>query len=152
MSSQTARSSNSSSVFSPPSDVDADQQYGIVLGCPRSGTTYLSRLLTTIPEFESMIGTLLPVAIPHIVNQPISQPVYKALAVGFERSLDDYLHSGRYHSRAMAVQKWFNASTGLRGLYRALFRPRPQPKCMIYKVAIADQDGWTELAGCRHSC
>jgi hypothetical protein len=133
MSSQIATSSNSSSVFSPPSEVDADQQYGIVLGCPRSGTTYLSRLLKTIPEFESMIGTLLPVAIPHIVNQPISQPVYEALAVGFERSLDDYLHSGRYHSRAMAVQKWFNAPTGLGGFYRALFRPRPQPKCMIYK-------------------
>jgi hypothetical protein len=113
-----------------------EQAYGIVLGCPRSGTTYLSRLLKTIPEFECMIGTLLPVAVPHVVNQPISRTVYNALAVGFERSLDAYLHSGRYHSRAMAVQKWFNAPTGLRGLYDAVFRPRGQPARMIYKEPV----------------
>lgn len=110
-----------------------DQSYGIVLGCPRSGTTYLSRLLKTIPEFECLIGTVLPTAIPHVVNQPLSKPVYDALATGFERALDAYLHSGRYHSRAMAVQKWTNTPTGLRDLYRALFKPRPQPGCMIYK-------------------
>lgn len=107
--------------------------YGIVLGCPRSGTTYLSRLLKTIPEFECMIGTLLPTSIPHVVNQPLSPSVYNALAVGFERSLDAYLHSGRYNSRAMAVQKWANARTGICGLYNAIFHPREQPARMIYK-------------------
>lgn len=131
-----ATSPNSSVSKSSYSQIDSNQQYGIVLGCPRSGTTYVSRLLATIPEFESMIGTLLPVAVPHVVNQPISQSVYEALAIGFERSLDEYLHSGRYHSRAMAVQKWFNAPTGIRGLYRALFRPRSRPECMIYKEPV----------------
>lgn len=110
-----------------------EQAYGVVLGCPRSGTTYLSRLLKTIPEFECMIGTLLPVVVPHVVNQPISDAVYRALAVGFERSLDAYLHSGRYHSRAAAIQKWFNAPTGLGDLLRALQGKRTQPECMIYK-------------------
>jgi len=110
-----------------------DQSYGIVLGCPRSGTTYLSRLLKTIPEFECTIGTLLPVAIPHVVNQPIPPEVYDALAIGFERSLDAYLHSGRYHSRAIAIQKWLSAPTGLSGLCRALKGERDLPTCMIYK-------------------
>jgi len=116
-----------------PSRSSTDQAYGIVLGCPRSGTTYLSRLLTTIPEFECTIGTILPVTIPHVVNQPLSPDVYDALAVGFERALDDYLHSGRYHSRAMALQKWINTPTGLRGLMQALRGEREQPACMIYK-------------------
>ena len=108
-------------------------QYSVVLGCPRSGTTYLSRLLKTIPEFESVVGTLLPVAIPHVVNQPLDSPVYDALAQGFERSLDAYLHSGRFHSRAAALQKWAQAPTGLRRLWDASKGRREQPARMIYK-------------------
>lgn len=108
-------------------------RYAVVLGCPRSGTTYLSRLLKTIPEFESLVGTLLPVAIPHVVNQPLDSAVYDALAQGFERSLDAYLHSGRYHSRAAALQKWSQAPTGLSSLWQALQGRRDQPSLMIYK-------------------
>ena len=108
-------------------------RYSVVLGCPRSGTTYLSRLLKTIPEFESVVGTLLPVAIPHVVSQPLDRPIYEALAVGFERSLDAFLHSGRYHSRAAALQKWAQAPAGLRTLWRALQGRRDQPKLMVYK-------------------
>ena len=94
--------------------------YGIVLGAPRSGTTFLMRTLAAVPEAECIIGTLLPVAIPHVVNQPLSPEVYEALAVGFERALDAYLHSGRCWSRAAALQKWVNAPTGVRGLIGAL--------------------------------
>lgn len=108
-------------------------QYAVVLGCPRSGTTYLSRLLKTIPEFESVVGTLLPVAIPHVVNQPLDRPIYDALAQGFERSLDAYLHSGRYHSRAAALQKWAQAPTGLQQLWNASKGRRDLPARMIYK-------------------
>lgn len=107
--------------------------YGVVLGCPRSGTTFLSRVLNTIPEFESITGTLLPVAVPHIVHRDLPPDVYNALAVGFERSLDAYIHSGRYHNRAMAVRKWLEVPTGLGDLYRALTQPRPLPARLIYK-------------------
>lgn len=109
------------------------QAYGIVLGCPRSGTTYLARLLNTIPEFETVVGTLLPVAVPHVVNQPLEPEVYHALTIGFERSLDAYLHSGRYHSRARAIQKWVATPTGVAGLVRALQGKRDLPERMIYK-------------------
>jgi hypothetical protein len=106
--------------------------YRIVLGAPRSGTTFLMRALTGLPEAECVIGTLLPVAVAHVVNQPLDPAVYDALAVGFERSLDAYLHSGRCRSRAAAVQKWANAPTGLRGLSQAL-RGRRTIRQMIYK-------------------
>lgn len=106
--------------------------YSVVLGCPRSGTTFLIRALTGIPDAECVIGTLLPVAVPHVVRQDLPADIYDALAVGFERSLDAYLNSGRFNSRAAAIQKWFNAPTGLRGLLDAL-RGRRAVRQLIYK-------------------
>jgi hypothetical protein len=90
-------------------------------------------VLNTIPAFECLSGTLLPVAVPHVVNQDLDQDVYDALAVGFERAIDAYLHSGRYHSRAAAVQKWLRAPNGVSGLLRALRGDRDMPAWMIYK-------------------
>lgn len=114
--------------------MDAKVEPVVVLGCPRSGTTYLMKVLNTLPDAECMSGTLLPVTIPHIVNRNLPQEVYDALAVGFERALDDYLHTGRYHSRSAAVQKWFAApTTGPGGLLKALRGPRAFPRWMIYK-------------------
>ena len=107
--------------------------HGIVLGCPRSGTTFLMSVLNTIPQFECISGTLLPVAVPHVVNQPLASEVYDALAVGFERSLDAYLHSGRYHSRAAALQKWVRAPSGMEDLWQALQGRRALPERMVYK-------------------
>lgn len=111
-----------------PSDV----RYGIVMGSPRSGTTYLMSVFDSLPEVEALTGTVLPTAIPHIVNQPLSEEVYNALAVGFERALDAYLHSGRFNSRAAALQKWVNAPTGLSGLLDAL-KGRRTCRTFIYK-------------------
>ena len=109
-------------------------KHGIVLGCPRSGTTYLMSVLNAIPDFECLTGTLLPVAVPHVVNQSSVAPdVYDALAVGFERAIDAYLHSGRYHSTAAALQKWVRAPSGLQRLLGALRGRRPLPDRMIYK-------------------
>ena len=110
--------------------------HGIVLGSPRSGTSYLMSVLNTIPDMECVSGTLMPVAIPHVVNQNLSEDVYDALAIGFERAIDAYLHSGRYHSRAAALQKWFRAPTGLSGLLQALRGPRPMPRMMVYKEPV----------------
>ena len=103
--------------------------YGIVLGSPRSGTTYLMSVLNTIPDLESISGTLLPVAIPHVVNQDLDDAVYDALTVGFERAHDAGLSSSPvgYHSRAAAMQKWFRAlPNGLRFVNHALSAANPR--------------------------
>jgi hypothetical protein len=110
-----------------------DTKYDVVMGCPRSGTTYLMDVLDALPGTACMNGTLLPVAVPHVANQDLSPEVYEALAVGFERALHTYLHSGRYHSRAAALQKWFQAPTGLRGLMRAARGKRSLPDHLVYK-------------------
>ena len=90
-------------------------------------------VLNSIPTLEALSGTLLPVAIPHVVNQDLESDVYDALAVGFERALDAYLHSGRYYSRAAAVQKWLRAPSGISNLVRASKGQRVLPERMIYK-------------------
>lgn len=94
-------------------------RHAIILGCPRSGTTFLSRLFNAVPGVESVIGTLLPVGIPHIANH-VDATTRAALAISFERSIDAYLHSGRCHSRAMALQKWFNTRSGAGNLVEAI--------------------------------
>lgn len=108
-------------------------EYCIVLGAPRSGTTYLMSVLNALSDTECLNGTLLPVAIPHVVRQNLADDVYEALAAGFERALDDYLHSGRYNSRAAAIQKWVRSPAGVKRFLQALRGPRPQPRLMIYK-------------------
>ena len=117
-------------------DVDVPREakvdYGIVLGSPRSGTTYLMRLLNTLPDTECLIGTVLSTSIPQIVRQKIDPEIYSALAVGFERSLDAYLNSSQFNSRSAALQKWFNAPHGLSGLIRSVQGKR-SIKRMIFK-------------------
>lgn len=108
-------------------------QHGVVLGCPRSGTTYLLSVLRAVPDFECVNGTLLPVAVPHVVNQDLDPDIYDALAVGFERAIDAYLHSGRYRSRAAAIKDWVRAPTGVSGLLDALAGEREVPSRVVYK-------------------
>lgn len=107
-------------------------RYDIVLGCPRSGTTFVMKALNAIPDVESLTGTVLPVSIPHIVNADISPKLYEAHAVGFERALDDYMESGRFNSRAAALQKWVNAPSGLSGLMSAVRGQRDISR-LVYK-------------------
>jgi len=108
-------------------------RYDIVLGCPRSGTTFLMEALTAVPDIECVTGTILPVSVPHIVNADVSPALYDALAVGFERALDDYMESGRFHSRGAAFQKWMNAPSGLSGLWNVLRGGQRSLSRLVYK-------------------
>lgn len=104
----------------------------LVIGCPRSGTTFLMRALNALPYTECMTGTLLPVAVPHVACQDLAPEVYDALAVGFERSIDAYLHSGRFHSRGTTFDKWVASRSGLRGLGDAV-RGRRRVDQFVFK-------------------
>ena len=130
----------------------------VVLGSPRSGTTYLMRLLNTLPYCECLIGTLISSSIPQIAKQDLPSEIYDSLAVGFERSIDAYLHSGRFLNRASAIQKWMNAPSGIGGLLKAVKGQRTVQR-MIYKEpflsfapdfvdrALPDSSGYTHLQG-----
>lgn len=56
-----------------------DYSYNVILGCPRSGTTFLVDSLKAMPNSECISGHLLPIVIPHLVNQNLSPEIYQLL-------------------------------------------------------------------------
>ena len=113
-------------------NIPAHLEFGVVLGCPRSGTTFLMRALNALPDTECVNGIIFPSAIPQMVNQPLPPDIHEALTVEFRQSLLRYLHSGFFNARAAAMQKWFAAPTGPGGLWRALRGHRAVDR-LIYK-------------------
>jgi len=107
-------------------------QKHIVFGSPRSGTTFLMRVLNALPTTECVNGIIFSPVVPQILNQPLSQEVYDALLIDFERSLELYLESGFFHARAAALKKWYSAGKPLRGLLPAL-RGERSADAMIFK-------------------
>ncbi|MBC6479971.1 MAG: hypothetical protein GDA56_21500 [Hormoscilla sp. GM7CHS1pb] len=69
-------------------------EYNVVLGCPRSGTTFLMSVLKALPNSECVSGRLFLVAIPHIINNNLPADIYKSIAWAFEDSLQNYRDSG----------------------------------------------------------
>jgi hypothetical protein len=107
--------------------------YDTVLGCPRSGTTFLMHVFNTVPEAECISGIVFSSFLAQLAAQPLPPPIYEALQIEFEMALHRYLESGMYRSRASALQKW--ASTrkdGLSGLLQAFKGKRTETR-MIFK-------------------
>lgn len=109
-----------------------DIQFGIVLGCPRSGTTFLMRVLDTLPDTECVNGIIIPSALSQIVNQKLPPDIHAALVVEFKQSLLRYLHSGFFNARAAALQKWLAAPMRPAGAWQAL-RGTRRVERLIYK-------------------
>jgi hypothetical protein len=108
-------------------------EYVIIVGCPRSGTTYLTRLLDSLRGTECISGLLLTASEMHVASQDLSEQEYNALAVGFRQKIQNYLN-GTYHSRLKALQKFFKAPTGeWNRLLRSLRHDRPMPEYFVYK-------------------
>jgi hypothetical protein len=124
--------------------------YNVILGCPRSGTTFLIDSLRAMSYSECISGHLLPIVIPHLVNQHLSPEIYQSLATGFEFTVKDFIESID-QSRFLAVQKWLNNSIGLSELFQALQRKRAI-KNVIYKepfLAFAPEFTYNALPNCR---
>ena len=98
----------------------SEPDFGVVFGCPRSGTTFVLRALNAAPATVCLNGIIFPAAIPQILNQPVPEPVRAALGVELKESLLRYLRSGLFHARATALQKWKSARTGPGALWDAL--------------------------------
>jgi Sulfotransferase family len=82
----------------------------IVLGAPRSGTTFLMSVLNGHPALECVSGNLLPVGIAHLAAQDLPDGVREALERSFRGGLDDYLTTSLYNARSAALRKWWAAS------------------------------------------
>jgi Sulfotransferase family len=107
-------------------------EQAIVLGAPRSGTTFLMGFLDASPHVECVAGNLLPVGIAHLAAQPLPDEAHDALRRSFRRALVDYTESGAYNSRAGALQKWWAAGRRPRAL-RAAARGVRRENLLVYK-------------------
>lgn len=125
-------------------------EYGIVMGCPRSGTTFLMTCLNALPYSECVSGHLLPVPIPHIVNCSLDSEVYEALSRSIPFAFQDYLESVA-QARVPAVARWLNGAMASGELIQALQRKRTI-KRLIYKepfLSFATEFIYNALPNCR---
>ena len=106
-------------------------QYVVILGCPRSGTSFLGDALRALPNAECIFGHHLPVSVPHLVEQRIATDVYRALGVGFQHSLETYANTVR-NSRAAALQRWLRGHASIADPWRAVRRRRIVER-VVYK-------------------
>lgn len=124
--------------------------YNVILGCPRSGTTFLLDSLESLENTECISGHILPLVIPQLVNQNISEEVYQTLVNTFEFSLQDYLTT-LDKARFRYLQKWLSKSLTTRELITALQRKRVI-KNIIYKepfLSFAPEYTYHALPDCR---
>ena len=106
---------------------------GVVLGCPRSGTTFLMRALNALPDTACLTGIAYPVSLPQVIAAGgLSPEVRQALVSTFPVAIDRYLHSGLFNARAPAIQKWWSERSGFDGLRRAV-RGQRRVGRFIYK-------------------
>ena len=123
----------------------------VVLGAPRSGTTFLMSALGTLPALVCVSGNLLPVGIAHLAAQPLAPELGEALERSFRGALSDYLATSLYHARAAALRKWWIASRRPSQLRGAL-RGRRLEQMLVYKepfLAFAPQLAYRALPQAR---
>jgi hypothetical protein len=107
-------------------------EYGIVLGAPRSGTTFLMDVLATLPDAECVTGNLLPVGIAHLAAQPLSGDLPALLQRSLRGTLGDYLLSPAFRSPWAALRKWWLIGCPPRGLPGAVRGVRRE-HMLVYK-------------------
>jgi Sulfotransferase family len=106
-------------------------EHHFVLGCPRSGTTFLMSCLEAIPYTECLSGISYPIPLAHLAAQQLPEQINLCLEYSLESTLNIYLDSIP-NSRLRAVFHFLNGSIGLREA-KALFQRKRQVKSFIYK-------------------
>ena len=125
-------------------------RWSVVLGCPRSGTTFLMRAIKTMPNTAGVAGHVFPPAVPHIVNSEISEEVRDALGAAFERALDKHARVVG-PSRTAAVSEWLRREIGVDELSKALRKKRRLERVVFKEpfLAFAPQFTYEALPDCR---
>ena len=104
---------------------------GVVIGCPRSGTTFLIDALQAMDHTDCASGQIYPIALPHLVNQNLPTEAYQTLLNSFEFSIQDYLTVSN-QSRLPCFQRWLNGTMSFAELMQGLNGNR-QIERFIYK-------------------
>lgn len=106
--------------------------YSIVLGCPRSGTTFLMKCLNAIPNSECVSGHLVPILTPHLFGaQVLDKAMEEAFCASLKFSFKDYLESIEY-ARVPVIAKWLKQDISISELFQSL-RGSRNIQSFIYK-------------------
>jgi len=123
-------------------------QYCVVLGCPRSGTTFVAGVLRAVSHSEYFKGDNLFVTVPHVLNHAVSEEIRHALGYGLRNSLEWRL-GGATNSLIAACKRWSDGCGSLAEVLEA-FRRRREVKWLIYKepfLAFAPDFAWEAFPG-----
>lgn len=124
--------------------------YNIVLGCPRSGTTFLMQCLNSLSNTECVSGHLLPILIPHMVNHSLPPDIDEALSRSIEFSFNDYLES-IHVARVPVAHKWLTGHISIYELLAA-FQGKRTIERLVYKepfLAFAPKFIYNALPDCK---
>ncbi|MFN6946689.1 MAG: sulfotransferase [Cytophagaceae bacterium] len=107
-------------------------KYNIVLGCPRSGTTFLMKALSPFSNSECISGDHIPVTLPHVLNNiQLTPEINHALCFGLEHSIHNYLDSIT-NSKSHLVFKYLNNNLSKKEFIEGL-RKKRKVNTIIYK-------------------
>jgi Sulfotransferase family len=106
-------------------------RYYFILGCPRSGTTFLMNCLEAISYTECLSGISYPIPIAHLAAQQLPEQINHCLEYSLESTLNIYLDSIP-NSRLRAFCHLLTGSIGLHET-KALFQRKRHLKNFIYK-------------------
>lgn len=123
---------------------------GVVLGCPRSGTTFLAEVLQALSHAESVSGRIFPPHVAHIVNAGVSEEVYLALQSAFRWAMDDFA-GFTSDSRGWWFAEALRGNMGVGELARSLPRKRRLEAIILKEpfLAFAPRFVYDSLSTCR---
>lgn len=124
--------------------------YSVILGCPRSGTTFLIDSLEALPNSECISGHIFPLMLSHLVNTDIPTSVQETISNLFEFSVQDYLEAIQNH-RVKQIHKFAKRSSDLKELVQTLKGQR-KINFVIYKepfLAFSPEFTFNALPDCK---
>lgn len=124
--------------------------YSVILGCPRSGTTFLIDSIEAVSNSECISGHIFPLFLSHLINNHILPSTYEAISNCFEFSIQDYLEAVQNH-RFRQMHKYLRGSSSLSELYQT-FKKKREIEQVIYKepfLAFSPEFTFNSLPDCK---
>lgn len=126
-------------------------RYSIILGCPRSGTTFLLRALEPLPRTEVLSGLVFPPQLPHLAEAMADdETVTGLIELSFLWSLDFFAEYAE-RAKSWVVGEWTRRNVTTAELIASL-RGRRRIESVIYKepfLAFAPQLAYRAVPGAK---
>jgi hypothetical protein len=128
----------------------SEHTWSVILGCPRSGTTFLLEVLARADNHEAISRLGFPTQASAIWNFELPDDVRQMLRFSLRATLEDHLE-GAEQSRAVAVSQLLQRHIGVAEVWAGLRRTRVI-EGLVYKepfLAFSPELPYEALPGCR---